>query len=165
MTSERRSGYRVSVGLGVDYHGAAMRRQIVEVAGKFPENLHKPCKPGDVGYDLAISREETIFVGQTKHLVSGVRLIMPPGIWCEIVGRSSTLMRYGLLVAHSIIDQGYTGDIAPIVVNVGHEMIILPQGTRIAQVLFRESVLPALQMAIELPKTERGDTGFGSTGT
>src|SRR5215472_1793828 len=138
---------------------------VVEVAGSNPENLHRPAKPGDVGYDLAVDRETTCFVGQITWARTGVRLGLPQGMWAEIIGRSSTAHSRGLVVMHSVIDTGYTGELTVGLLNVGAGMQCLPAGTRIAQLIFRESVLPRLQRVLVLGDTERGDQGFGSTGT
>lgn len=134
------------------------------VGGSHPHHLHAPKRVGDAGYDLAISEFSAIPPLITKWLRTGVRIAMPKGVWAEIKGRSSTITKYGLLVINSVIDQGFTGELTVGVHNVGACRMCVCEGWRIAQLIFHEACLPDLEYTA-LPETERGDQGFGSTGT
>ncbi len=58
----------------------------MRVVGK---NIHPPKLPGDVGYDLGLSRSVTIWSRECVFVPTGVRLELPEGVWAEIVGRST----------------------------------------------------------------------------
>lgn len=138
----------------------------IVVAGSHKENLYAPKMSGDVGFDLALKWAAVIPSGTHMFAPTGVQLEMPQGVWCEIVGRSSAMVKHGLLVVHSIIDTEYTGELTIGLINLSPNMVRLAPGTRIAQVIFRESVVPTICWRdAPLNKTERGAQGFGSTGT
>ena len=128
--------------------------------------LHTPKKPGDVGYDLELVEDTHVWPGQCVWARTGVRLQLPEGVWCEIVGRSSTMHNYGIQVQHSIIDTGYTGELTVGLLNTGRTSQRFEEGTRLAQVIFRTAVLPSVQLVREeeIGETVRGSQGFGSTG-
>ena len=136
---------------------------MITVSGPHPENIHHPQRKGDVGYDLSISEETRIWSDQVVWAKTGVCLAFPEGIWGEIIGRSSTMAKHHLVVVHSVIDTGYTGELTIGLWNMDWKQIALPVGTRVAQLILRETIYHHLQIGI-LPSTERGAEGFGSTG-
>lgn len=126
--------------------------------------------PGDAGWDLAVSEDVEIPASAgvagtppVQNLPTGVHLGLPDNLFARLVGRSSTISKWGLLVVEGIIDAGYTGELFVRVVNVTDQPVSIPSGTRVAQVLFHpiESV-----KLIEgpIPTTVRGSRGFGSSG-
>ncbi len=64
-----------------------------------------------------------------------------------------------------IIDPGYVGEIRACVVNLGKEPLVVKRGDRLAQLIFHKRIIPSfLPVGVEdLPKTQRGENGFGST--
>lgn len=136
---------------------------MITVSGPHPENIHRPQRKGDVGYDLAIAEQAHLWPSELQWANIGVRLGFPEGIWGEIVGRSSTMAKHRILVVHSIIDTGYTGLLTVGLINMGPKPVMLAKHTRVAQLILRETVTQRLQIGL-LPETERGDAGFGSTG-
>lgn len=137
----------------------------VGVSGKV-DNLKTPARAGDVGYDLVNDEYKVIRPMQYMWLPTGVQLQLPDGYWAEIVGRSSTMHKRGLLVIQSIIDTGFRGPLTVGVINLGQEQQIVRPGERIAQILFRQSITPAIMHMenIDAQATERGVQAFGSTG-
>lgn len=129
------------------------------------EGISEPQKPGDVGYDLRASRRTVVHPETLVMVPTGVRLSCPPGVWCEIRGRSSLLFNYGAMVPTNVIDTGYTGELRiPIMVERPWKTLVIKPGQRIAQVIFHRSVCPELEGVEVLPATTRGESGFGSTG-
>jgi len=126
--------------------------------------IHSPKKFGDQGFDLVVS-EDTVVppLGSGSVIVpSDVKIGIPEGYWCQIVGRSSTAKR-GLSVQTATIDQGYTGKMFACCFNMTSNEISIKKGERLAQVVFFKSEIPSIVEVDELPSTERGETGFGST--
>lgn len=138
-----------------------VRRQGPDHAG-----IHQPKKAGDVGYDLVVSETTTIPPLPAKPVIvpAGVNIKIPAGYWCQIVGRSSAANKLGLLVATATIDEGYTGQLFACTWNLGDKPVTVERGERLGQVVFHKINTFDMEEVAELPKTERGETGFGSTG-
>lgn len=94
---------------------------------------------------------------------TGIKLEMPNNMWCTLEARSSTSKRM-LITPDSIIDAGYRGELFGVVFNLGHKDIEVEAGDRLVQVIFHETVLADFKEVNELSKSERGESGFGSTG-
>ena len=94
---------------------------------------------------------------------TGIKLEMPDNIWCTVEARSSAGGRY-LITPDSIIDSGYRGEFFAVVFNIGYEPQTINVGDRICQLVFHEKTLIKPIEVDELSKSERGETGFGSSG-
>jgi len=128
--------------------------------------ISSPKKRGDVGYDLTVSEDTVIppLPAMPVIVPAGVHIKIPEGHWCQIVGRSSAANKLGILVHTATIDEGYTGQLFACVWNLTGEPITVKKGTRLGQVVFYKICTPDMEHVHELPDTERGETGFGSTG-
>lgn len=94
---------------------------------------------------------------------TGVKLEMPNNMWCTLEARSSTSKRM-LITPDSIIDAGYRGELFGVVFNLGHTDLHVKAGDRLVQVIFHETVLANFKEVEKLSESERGESGFGSTG-
>lgn len=137
----------------------------------------KPAKRGDAGMDLYNASNDKILVprGGSVLVAAGISVKIPEGFFGLIKARSSTFMKRGLFVVDGVIDSGYTGPLYTVVWNPG---LILPNGKMSADSLHIEIepwervsqlvLIPHhsnLSITVrELPSTDRGQTGFGSTG-
>jgi len=128
------------------------------------------AKQGDCAYDLCNASGLTVIVGprMSKDISAGMRIKIPDG-YCGIIrARSSTFVRRGLMVITGVIDSGYTGSLYTLVwnpaLNERAEPVLIKPWERISQLL----ILPVPDFDIvrvtQLPDTERGSSGFGSTG-
>lgn len=123
--------------------------------------------PGDAGFDLYASSDITIEGGDSKDIPTDLWIALPQAHWGHIVPRSSTFRKYKLHVIEAVIDNGYRGEMYIQVVNPNRYPISIVKGTRIAQLIIHHIIdvkweqLPGRQ---ELPPTERGQRGFGSSG-
>lgn len=126
-------------------------------------NIRCPSKIGDVGYNLVASEDMVIRNGEISFVKTGVKVKLPDGYWGLITARSSAVFKLAVLVLPGVIDTGYVGElmVACTAINKQH---ILKKGESIAQLILFPSVTPELQLVEVLPSTERGETGFGSTG-
>jgi len=123
---------------------------------------------GDVGYDLYAIEDVEIPYGLMREVKTGVHLIMPEGVFAQINTRSSYGSR-GLFVHHGVIDQGYTGEVTLWIFNIStggavKEPFTIKKGDKIAQLLFHKAEYVNIEKTDELPETERGAKGNGSTG-
>jgi dUTP pyrophosphatase len=131
------------------------------------EDARLPCygTAGAAGLDLYFCALEptTIPVGTVTRIPTGVAVAVPPGYVGLIRDRSSLAMA-GLQTVAGVIDSDYRGEVMVAVHNTGISSLTLRPGDRIAQML----ILPCPQLKVvestELPGTERGAGGFGSTG-
>lgn len=140
------------------------------------------AKPGDCGYDLAYAPEAgkrddydkiRILPGTFKLVPTGVYVKIPDGYFGLLCGRSSTFGKRGLFVVESRIDSGYTGELFvklwhPAVSGGDFEQPVMPAiiepWQRVAQLVLIPYNSPFVEIVDELPATERGATGFGSSG-
>lgn len=126
----------------------------------------KTGKPGDAGFDLYYCDDQPLVIqpGDFGNVRSQIAVELPEGMWGMIVGRSSTFQRR-LFVAPSVIDAGYRGELYACCWNIGSEPQTIQPGDRVAQIV----PMPLIAAGIEwvnapLSNTDRGTTGFGSTG-
>lgn len=83
------------------------------------------------------------------------------------IAERSFLSKVGLRVAAGVVDPGFTGIIKIVLQNLGKEQISIFKGQRIAQILFEKLKQVEVGTLDKYPdnyKTQRGDSGFGSTG-
>lgn len=126
----------------------------------------KPKMHGDAGVDLYVTDDATVMPGQYVDLPSDIRIAMPNDWYAELRARSSTSKRR-IYLAPGIIDCGYVGELFSCCVNLTDEPITVKRGERIAQIIFHRRINPVFVDVgeFDLPKTVRGQKGFGSTGT
>lgn len=98
---------------------------------------------------------------------TGIALAIPDGFAALVLPRSGLALRHGLTVLNSpgLIDAGYRGEVKVLLVNTDrHAAIKLARGDRIAQLVVQRIEEVQLTEVDELPATERGSGGFGSSG-
>jgi dUTP pyrophosphatase len=121
---------------------------------------------GDSGADLAYPGPGTMYLDslETRVIPTGIAIELPPGTEAQVRPRSSISKR-GLLVHLGTVDNGYRGEIGVIISNISNHSAVIRPGDRIAQLVVAPVLYPKFREVDELDETERGDGGFGSTGT
>lgn len=152
----------------------------------------KPVYDGDVGYDLIaqhgleigpiqrstlhrwrgkgrlLDRAISVLVGVEPPpsfgvIRTGVHVEMPEGYWGAILPRSSS-NKLGMFIPFSVIDNGYRGELFPMVHNLSDRTIRIEKGRKFAQfIMFPMVVLPLVHVE-SLSESTRGVRGFGSSG-
>lgn len=133
----------------------------------FEPPMLKPAREGDVGLDLVvcIKEDEIIIPAQGfEDAPTGIAIKLPQGCWASIRPRSSTFAKRRLIVFDGTIDENFTGQLFVMIYNPCKYDIVLEKGARIAQLVVHPKIKYKIGYTTELPKTERGDSGFGSTG-
>ncbi len=124
---------------------------------------------GSSGMDLAayINSDIKIDPGKTAIIPTGLTLSIPQGFEVQIRPRSGLAAKKKISVLNTpgTIDADYRGEIKVILINLGHETFIVEKGLRIAQMVVCPVVQAKLKEVDDLNETERGTSGFGSTGT
>lgn len=131
--------------------------------------IPKPCyaKPGDAGLDLRSTIDAVIDPGCRVLIPTGVAVAIPDGYAGFVQPRSGLALKHGLTIVNTpgLIDSGYRGELGVIVLNTDKgEPVAIKRGDRIAQLVIQAVPVVNLIEVSELDETERGGTGFGSSG-
>jgi dUTP pyrophosphatase len=125
------------------------------------------ARPGDAGLDLLAAEETTLKPGERAAIPTGIAVAIPDGYAGFVHARSGRALKEGLALANApgVVDSGYRGEIKVIVVNLDPtEPIHISYGEKIAQLVIQPVPQTSLIVVDELPVSERGAGGFGSTG-
>jgi dUTP pyrophosphatase len=123
--------------------------------------------PGDAGADIVAAENLTLAPGERAVLPTGLAIALPDGYAAFVHPRSGLAARagLGLVNAPGTIDAGYRGEIKVIVINHDRAMPLhLARGERVAQLVFQRVERAAFVEVAELPPSDRGAGGHGSTG-
>jgi dUTP pyrophosphatase len=123
-------------------------------------------RPGDAGYDLRATERVSIPQDGRRTVGTGIALALPAGVAGLVTPRSGLAVEHGLtlLNAPGLIDPNYRGEIRVVMHNSGDRRYTVEIGDRIAQLLLVPYWAPELEPVDELSETERGTSGFGSSG-
>ncbi len=116
----------------------------------------------DAGWDLESVEDVIVPANEfTPMIHTGVKVAIPEGYFGLIKERSSMAAK-GIFVMGGVIDSGYRGEIMVNLANISGYDYEVKSGDRIAQLI----ILPcsAVMVKGELPDSNRGENGFGSTG-
>ncbi|HEV8123974.1 MAG TPA: dUTP diphosphatase [Gemmatimonadales bacterium] len=131
-----------------------------------PVELPQQATPGSAGYDLS-SAEEISLAPMERRLVStGIRIALPEGYECQLRPRSGLALKHGITLPNTpaTIDSDYRGEVKVALINLGTEPFTITRGMRIAQMVFARVEQASFEVVAELPSSDRGEGGFGSTG-
>ena len=121
------------------------------------------------GMDLRASLTESRILKPLERTIVGTGLFieLPIGIEAQVRPRSGLAAKKGITVlnAPGTIDADYRGEIGVILVNLSNEDFTINNGERIAQLIIAKHERAEWQEVNVLSETERGEGGFGSTGT
>jgi dUTP pyrophosphatase len=125
------------------------------------------ARDGDAGLDLLAAEAAELKPGERAAVPTGIAVAIPDGFAGFVHPRSGRALKEGLTVANApgTIDAGYRGEIKVILVNLDPtEPIYIARGEKIAQLVVQRVEHAELHDVAELPESERGDGGFGSSG-
>ena len=121
---------------------------------------------GDAGLDLATCERLELAPGERAVAPTGLAVAVPEGFAGFVQPRSGLAARHGIAVVNSpgLIDSGYRGELRVVLLNTdARESFTVEPGMRVAQLVVLE--LPQVEPVevAELPPSERGVRGFGSS--
>ena len=132
-------------------------------------SLPKYETSGSSGMDLAanINSKVNIDPGKTAVIPTGLAVSIPKGYEVQIRPRSGLAAKKKITVLNTpgTIDADYRGEIKVILINLSKDSFEVEKGLRIAQMVVCPIVQAQLKEVDDLKQTERGEGGFGSTGT
>ena len=121
---------------------------------------------GDAGLDLVACERVTLAPGERAVVSTGLAVAIPPGHAGFVMPRSGLAARHGIGKVNSpgLVDSGYRGELRVVLLNTDRrETFVVEAGMRIAQLVVVPVALPDLEEVDELPASERGERGFGSS--
>ena len=121
---------------------------------------------GDAGIDLAACDHAVLRPGERQTIGTGLAVAIPDGYAGFVQPRSGLASRNGITIVNApgLVDSGYRGELRVVLLNTDtRESFVVEPGMRIAQLVVL--AVPELELAEtdELPETERGVRGFGSS--
>lgn len=121
------------------------------------------------GFDLRACIDSPLELGpgERAQVPTGLSVAIPPGWEAQIRPRSGLARDHGLTMLNTpgTIDADYRGEIKVLAVNLGQEAVRIQRGQRIAQMIIAPAPPVTLKEVDALPATERGEGGFGHTGS
>lgn len=133
---------------------------MLDEGARMPTRAHK----SDAGLDLNAAETVRIWPHSWKAVETGVHIAIPEG-YVGLLTSKSGLMRNRGLTCRGTIDSGYTGTIQAIVFNHSDVYVDIHKGDKVTQLVIMPILTPELEPVDKLEETERGDNGFGSSGT
>jgi dUTP pyrophosphatase len=125
------------------------------------------ARPGDAGLDLLAAEETTLKPGERAAVPTGIAVAIPEGFAGFVHARSGRALHEGLALANApgLVDSGYRGELKVVVVNLDpFAAVHIARGDKIAQLVIQAVENVELEPVEDLPASERGPGGFGSTG-
>ena len=137
---------------------------------KLVPNAQLPVRgsSGAAGYDLFSTDSYVVLPGRRVVVSTGISIQLPPGTYGRIAPRSGLAVKHGLDTLAGVIDPDYTGEVKVVLQNLDmNQPFVIRPGYRIAQLILENFTVAEVK---EVPTeftglvTERGASGFGSTG-
>jgi dUTP pyrophosphatase len=123
---------------------------------------------GAAGMDLRANIEEPITLKPLERAIvkTGLFIALPVGFEAQVRPRSGLAAKKGITVlnAPGTVDADYRGEIGVILVNLSNTEFVVKDGERIAQLIIAKHERVHWREVETLSETERGASGFGSTG-
>lgn len=130
------------------------------------ENAKPPVRASShaAGYDIHCDKNFTIPPGEQVVATTGVKLQIPNGLYGQILPRSGLAVKSRIDTRAGVIDSDYRGELKIVLVNEGNQEVVFNAQDRICQMVILTCLsIPVVVKSIN--QTERGEGGFGSTGT
>jgi dUTP pyrophosphatase len=140
----------------------------VEIINQSAFDLPAYATEGAAGLDIRANISEAIVLSPLERqlIPTGLFVAIPLGYEIQIRPRSGLAFKHGITVLNTpgTIDADYRGEIKVLLVNLSNEPFSIEPGERIAQMVLAKHETLSWKTTEELPSTERGAGGFGSTG-
>ncbi|MBQ5779064.1 MAG: dUTP diphosphatase [Paludibacteraceae bacterium] len=141
----------------------------VKVINKSKHQLPEYATIASAGLDLRANISEPITLNplERRLVPTGLFIELPQGYEAQIRPRSGFALKKGITVLNSpgTIDADYRGEIGVILINLSNEPFVIEDGERICQMVVAQYTQIEWQLTTELSDSERGEGGFGHSGT
>ncbi|MFY7964367.1 MAG: dUTP diphosphatase [Chitinophagaceae bacterium] len=146
-----------------------MQNVTVKVVNKSGNSLPEYATNGSSGMDIRANIESEVVLKplQRELIATGLFIELPMGYEAQIRPRSGLAIKQGITCLNTpgTIDADYRGEIKVILINLSNEPVTIVNGDRIAQMVIQKVEKAVLVSVDVLDETQRGDGGFGHTGT
>ncbi|MDO9377503.1 MAG: dUTP diphosphatase [Nocardioidaceae bacterium] len=125
------------------------------------------ARPGDAGADLSTTVDVELAPGERALVPTGIAIALPEGFAAFVHPRSGLAARCGVSIVNTpgTVDAGYRGEIKVLLVNLDpRQPVRLGRGDRVAQLVVQRVERARFVEVDDLPPSERGAGGYGSTG-
>lgn len=141
----------------------------VKVVNTGSQQLPQYATKQSAGLDLRADISEPITLKPMERVCipTGLHIQLPDGYEAQIRPRSGLAVKHGITVinAPGTIDADYRGDVGVPLINLSTEDFVINPGERIAQMVVAKYEQIEFKLAESLDATERGEGGFGHSGT
>ena len=144
-----------------------MEKLKVELVAKNNAEMPTYATSGSSGMDLRTTSSLRLEPLDRVLAPTGLHIALPEGYEAQIRPRSGMAYKKGITLANCVgtIDSDYRGEIKVALVNLSMDIVEIPKGERIAQLVVAPYTKVDWTMVTYLSDTDRGEGGFGSTGT
>merc|ERR1712110_1366426 len=134
---------------------------------KLTEHAFAPKKGSKLaaGYDLHSAYDYEIPPHGKVIAKTDIQICVPDGTYGRIAPRSGLAAKNFIDIGAGVVDEDYRGNVGVVMFNHADAEFVVKKGDRIAQLVCEKIAYPELEVLETLDSTERGEGGFGSTGT
>lgn len=118
---------------------------------------------GSAGWDLYGTEDFELWLGCSHAVSTGIAVEIPVG-YAGFIWPRSGLAKRRLDTLAGLIDSDYRGEVKVLLINHSEDLIKIPKGARIAQLVVAPILMDEIEVVEDLSSTFRGVGGFGSTG-
>src|ERR1700733_14183577 len=140
----------------------------VKIVNKSKHPLPQYATVASAGFDVRANIDAPLVLKSMERMLvpTGLFMELPEGSEAQVRPRSGLALKHGITVLNSpgTIDADYRGEVQVILANLGSENFVITRGMRIAQMVVAAYARVEWDEVSELPQSERGAGGFGSTG-
>lgn len=141
----------------------------IKIVNKSKHQLPEYATPLSAGMDIRANLEHSITLQPLERALipTGLYIALPEGYEAQMRPRSGLALKKGITLLNTpgTIDADYRGEIGVILVNLSNQPFVVEDGERIAQMVIARHEHAVWQPTDTLDETERGEGGFGHTGT
>ena len=147
---------------------SSIKVYIKKISSKSDFKLPNYETKGAAGMDLSADIESEVILKPLERslIPTGIAISLPKDLEAQIRPRSGLAIKHGITLLNTpgTIDSDYRGEIKVILVNLSNDNYTIKPQDRIAQIVFSRFVTGEFDIVENLDETDRGDSGFGSTG-
>jgi len=137
----------------------------VKLINQFSEKTKPSYADGDAaGLDLRAASTFFVNPGEIIKIPTNVAFAIPKGFFGMVRPRSGLASKGLTMTSSGVIDSNYRGEVFVPLINLTQHPLKVDYGDRIAQIVFMEYQRIRMDWVEELPESDRGAGGFGSTG-
>lgn len=141
----------------------------IKIVNKSKHQLPEYATPLSAGMDIRANLEHSITLQPLERALipTGLYIALPEGYEAQMRPRSGLALKKGITLLNTpgTIDADYRGEIGVILINLSNQPFVVEDGERIAQMVIARHEHAVWQPTATLDETERGEGGFGHTGT